>query len=376
MQKKILALAVAGLVSTGAFAQSNVTMYGILDLYYSYGMDNFAADVKDGGMIASGGQSSSRFGFKGSEDLGNGLKVNFKMEGGFTADDGASNQNGRLFGRWATVGLSGNWGEVQVGRRTTFQDDFLGAQDANERSTVAQVSPVYLDQARYNNVIVYLSPVWNGLQGKVGYSTQGTNGDLAWQEQALSPITSTANSAASNTNLRVFTTALEYRNGPLLLGAVYDWNSYADRDSKVEGLSGNYGSGNVWNVGGAYDFGVVRINGVVGAINYANNPQFNEDKDNRKQWSLGVSAPIGKAGKLALTYANAEIKYIADGAKKDEMQMWGLAYFHNLSKRTNFYAAFGSLDQDDTFYNKKNKVGLDSQNGYQESVQFGLRHQF
>lgn len=377
MQKKFLALAVAGLVSTGAFAQSNVTVYGVLDLFYAYGMDNFHKDAKDGGAVGSGGQSGSRFGFKGSEDLGNGLKANFRIEGGINADVGTSAQTG-VFGRWSTVGLSGNWGEVQMGRRDTFQDELLGSQDANGRTTVAQVSPVYLDQRRIGNFIAYLSPVWNGLQVKAGYSTAGA--DSSAQEVTLTPISSAANNVASNTNLQVVTAALHYTNGPLLLGAAYDYNTYSDRDSNVVGQSGNYGSGNVWNVAGAYDFGVVRINGAYGAIDYAQS--FGQTMDDRTQWSLGASAPIGKAGKLTLTYANAKIDYNVAGAKSDEMQMWGLAYFHDISKRTNWYAAYGQIDQDDTFFNVANKASLSDMagttgvSGYQQGVQVGLRHRF
>ena len=377
MQKKILALAVAGLVSGGAFAQSNVTIYGVVDVFYGYGMDNFNKDAKDMGAIQSGGQSGSRFGFKGSEDIGNGLKANFRIEGGFNADVGTSAQTG-LFGRWSTVGLSGSWGEVQLGRRDTFQDEFLGAQDANARTTVAQVSPVYLDQNRIGNFVAYLSPVWSGLQVKLGYSTAGA--DSAAQEVTLTPISSAANNAASNTNFQVVTAALHYANGPLLLGAVYDYNTFQDRGSNVVGQSGDYGSGNVWNVGGAYDFGVVRINAVVGGIDYANS--FGQTMDDRTQWSLGASAPIGKAGKLTLVYANAKIDYNVAGAKDDKMQMWGLAYYHDLSKRTNFYAAYGSIDQDDTFFNAANKVSLSGMagttgtSGYQQAIQVGLRHRF
>ena len=72
MQKKIIALAVAGLVSGAAFAQSNVVIYGIADAGYVYGSDSIIPDGKSTSKMSSGGQSGSRLGFKGSEDLGNG----------------------------------------------------------------------------------------------------------------------------------------------------------------------------------------------------------------------------------------------------------------------------------------------------------------
>ena len=80
MQKKIIALAVAGLVSGAAFAQSNVVIYGIADAGYVYASKNTADNVKSQSRIYSGGQSGSRLGFRGTEDLGNGLSANFRLE--------------------------------------------------------------------------------------------------------------------------------------------------------------------------------------------------------------------------------------------------------------------------------------------------------
>lgn len=215
---------------------------------------------------------------------------------------------------------------------------------------VAQVSPVYLDQSRIGN----LPPTCRRSERP---ASQGRLFDRRCRHDGAgsraAADTSASNNVASNTNFQVVTAALHYTNGPLLLGAAYDYNTYADRDSNVVGQSGNYGSGNVWNVAGAYDFGVVRI-AAYGMYDYAS---FGQTMDDRTQF-LGASAPIGKAGKLTLTYANAKIDYNVAGAKSDDMQMWGLAYFHDISKRTNFYAAYGQIDQDDTFFNPANRVSL------------------
>ena len=73
MQKKIIALAVAGLVSGAAFAQSNVTVYGIADAAFQYSSSSYVNGVKSQSAINDGGQDGSRVGFKGTEDLGNGL---------------------------------------------------------------------------------------------------------------------------------------------------------------------------------------------------------------------------------------------------------------------------------------------------------------
>ncbi|HWR78863.1 MAG TPA: porin [Pseudomonas sp.] len=383
MQKKIIALAVAGLVSGAAFAQSNVTIYGVADVFYGYAWDNYADHTKSGSVVGSGALNGSRLGFKGTEDLGNGLSANFRMEAGVNMDTGTSAQNGGLMSRWATVGLSGkSWGEIQAGRRDTFQDELLGGTDANARSMVSQVSPVYLDQARYNNFVAYLSPNWSGFQVKLGFASNGT--DNAANDVVPTEITAAAQNTAANTNMRVYTAAVHYNNGPLVIGAVYDYDSYQDRSSNVAGVAGNgsYDSGNVWNIAGAYDFGVVRLHGAYGMINYADNPQFGEDRDSRTQWSLGLSAPIGANGKLALVYADAKIEYIAAGAGDDKLSLWGISYIHNLSKRTAFYGAYGNLSQDDTFTNGAYRAGLSGtqgtagSNGYEQGIQVGVRHFF
>ena len=96
MQKKIIALAIAGLASTAAFAQSNVTIYGSVDYGYAYrndarkvaGAPKGTADSSS--RVDSGQQAGNRLGFKGVEDLGNGLKAVFLMEQGFNLDTGAA----------------------------------------------------------------------------------------------------------------------------------------------------------------------------------------------------------------------------------------------------------------------------------------------
>ena len=137
MQKKLIALAVAGLASTGVLAQTNVTVYGILDAYYSYNSvdtrviaartnidgaavagTNTKGNDSSGHSIGSGGLSGSRLGFKGSEDLGGGLKANFVLE--YAVENDINSVAGKDFvanaTRQAAIGLSGSWGSVNVGR--------------------------------------------------------------------------------------------------------------------------------------------------------------------------------------------------------------------------------------------------------------------
>ena len=379
---KIVALAMASLVSGAALAQSNVTVYGVGDVSDVYASDNVNSSTKSMNAIQSGsaGLNGSRFGFKGTEDMGNGLSGNFRMEGGLNMDTGTSAQGGQLMGRWATVGLtSQTLGTIEGGRRDTFQDQLLGAASGTGRNTITQNSPVYVDTNRYNNFVAYLSPVWSGLQLKAGYSSNGTTDQAVSQDVVPTQITAVADNIAASSNLRVYTAAVNYINGPLLIGAAYDYNQLQSRNSAVAGINGSYNSGNVWNIAGAYDFGVVRVDAAFGIINYAANTQasISEDKDSRKQWTHGAVIPFGANDRIMMNYASAKISYLKSGAKDDSMHLWGLNYMHDLSKRTTVYASFAKINQDDTFFNAKNIASLSGTGtGYQQGFQVGLRHSF
>ncbi|WP_454726920.1 MULTISPECIES: porin [Cupriavidus] len=102
-----------------ALAQSGVTLYGVADVGIEY-LSNAAAKGSEGSAyrLSSGNMSTSRWGLRGTEDLGGGLKAVFDLESGFNLDDGAQGGN-RLFDRGALVGLAGSFGQVTLGRQTT-----------------------------------------------------------------------------------------------------------------------------------------------------------------------------------------------------------------------------------------------------------------
>lgn len=116
----------------GAQAQSTVTLYGILDAGVRYGSGLDAANAASAlstTAISSGINTTSRFGMRGVEDLGGGLKATFNLEGGINVDTGASVSATKLFDRAATVGLQGDWGTLTAGRQTTVLADAVGAVD-------------------------------------------------------------------------------------------------------------------------------------------------------------------------------------------------------------------------------------------------------
>jgi len=143
MKKSLIALAVLAASGT-AMAQSNVTLYGLADVWF--GSSKF--EVTGEGSVRqtkvdSGGLNTSRWGMKGSEDLGGGLKANFQLEQGFDLSTGAA-QSGKTFNRQAWVGLSGGFGEVQLGKVWTSYDDI---RSSDQRHVQCQYCFFVLDLA-------------------------------------------------------------------------------------------------------------------------------------------------------------------------------------------------------------------------------------
>jgi predicted porin len=173
MKKTIVVTAVAtAFASAPVFAQSAVTLYGIVDT----GIEYFTHATPTGGTVArmpvvGGGDSPSRWGMRGAEDLGGGLKAVFTLESGFSASNGASQQGGRLFGRQSYVGLSGPWGQVTFGRQYSMTN--WGMTESNILGSggfggLASFDP-YLLAARFDNDVVYIG-TFSGLTVGASYS--------------------------------------------------------------------------------------------------------------------------------------------------------------------------------------------------------------
>ena len=225
MQKKIIALAVAGLVSGGAFAQSNVTISG----QFKVGMDSISAN---GATANAAGVSSnytsrtrvvdnnSNIRFSGSEKLGNGMTAVFQVESALGTDnyDGTASgniastpatRNATLGSRDTFVGLSGNWGTVALGKHSVHYNSMANVEAAGLADGLALVtSSLNLlntingttlgGSTRLTNAIAYISPTWNGFNALVGYTTLGEM--------------TTVNQAKKDNGLNV---KLAYNNGPI-----------------------------------------------------------------------------------------------------------------------------------------------------------------
>lgn len=219
-QRKFRKAGIAGaaslLLSGAAHAQSSVTLYGLVDgglLYTSKTLN--AATGGNGGKqfsFVDGGSAPTQFGLMGTEDLGGGMKAEFKLESGFSVANGAfNNSNGNLFGRQAYVGLSNALGEVKLGLQ--FSPFFLSLYDLDPRglSQFGSSLPIYLDHALgtgvFNaNAISYSSPVVAGFSGSAMFAFGGVAGNFQSGRQ--------------------YSVNLKYDNGTVMVeGAFYNGNS-------------------------------------------------------------------------------------------------------------------------------------------------------
>ena len=217
MKKSLIALAVLASVAGVAQAQSSVQLYGIVDLVIH----------KDKGVSAamtSGGVSSSRWGLKGSEDLGGGLKANFLLEQGFAADAGTV-AAGTQFARQSYVGLSGGFGEVKLGKMWTAYDDISGATNPVFYSVLSPTGIWASSGYNFNpaNGFYYATPTMGGLSGAVSYN--------------LDEVT------PAKKNVTSF--HVKYEGGPVYAGLAYqtEGDVSGSNDKKFTRLNGSYDLG-------------------------------------------------------------------------------------------------------------------------------------
>ncbi len=355
MQKKLIALAIAGLVSAPVFAQSNVTIYGVADAYLGFGShgDNDFRGLGDGGL------SGSRLGFRGAEDLGNGLKGVFTYEQGFKIDNNTNTNGTTGFGgkaRQAFVGLAGGFGAVTLGRQYApgydFQYDALlsaaispqailsGAPNGStidfDGVNVAPLGALSIspsDAARWDNSIAY-NGSFSGLKVRAIYSFNGieTNKYSAVAYDEATDVETGGVRTNKPGDDDAMGLGLEYANGGLKVGAVYHYLKDAVR---VRGVTDDQAE---WLVGGSYDFGLLTL---AGSYQDVSSASYIKNLD-AKLWQVGVIVPVGAVGNVHAGYG--QVKYDADGSAKSKS--YTLAYTHALSKRTTLYTGYNETKND------------------------------
>ncbi|MEM5436552.1 porin [Paraburkholderia diazotrophica] len=222
MKKTLLAVAALGCFVTAAHAQSSVTLYGLIDAGITYankvatstGHDSV---VKYGDGVASG----SRWGLRGTEDLGGGLKALFVLESGFSSGDGTSGQGGALFGRQAFVGVSKNSiGALSFGRQYTFSTEYIGGNYTMGSQTPAGNYAYHindLDQltsSRVNNSVKFSSANFAGLTFGAMYGFSNSTLFAGTPTTTVGTTTTQGSSSA-------YSFGANYAQGPFGIGAAY-----------------------------------------------------------------------------------------------------------------------------------------------------------
>jgi predicted porin len=315
MKKSLIALAV--LAASGAsFAQSTVTAYGIADIYLgSVKTDDGKGNSLTQTKLDSGGVSGSRWGLKGSEDLGGGLKANFKLEQGFDISTGSTTA-GQAFSRYSYVGFSGNFGEVKLGKTGTAYDDVNGSSDAAFDSALSPMTWVFVSNGNvagktgysWNpaNTIYYVSPTFSGFSGTVSYSL-GENKTATTDATAITALN------------------LQYANGPLAVQFGY----------QVEDINNTVALPNdtkFLRLGASYNFGVATLKANYGKVTSVNNL----DGYDAKEYQIGVDYPVSSALTLSASYAASDDSSPA-GVYEQNRKGFGFAAAYTLSKRTFVY---------------------------------------
>lgn len=330
MKKSLIALAVLA-ASGAAMAQSSVTLYGRIDTSVGSIKDqgSASADKKAVTKMFSGGDgglTSPRWGLRGSEDLGGGLKANFQLESRFFSDTGTL--DGVQFKGASWVGLSGDFGALRLGRGTTVYDDVRAlsiSSNVFDSAFTPTNNGVYKSggdyASRFDNMVTYLSPSIGGFYAGLDFSLD--------------------ESTATKADKLAFKAG--YKAGPLHVAL-----GYQDEKTSAEytGLSGSY------------DFGVASVSA-----------GFNmRDADTGgaedTEYTMGVNVPFGA---VAVSAGFASSKTEVGSATTGKASGFALGATYALSKRTKVYGGFRS-------HNVKDGAG--SKTADTRLFALGLRHDF
>mgnify|MGYP000351594939 CR=1 FL=1 len=394
MKKTLAAVAVLGAFAGSALA-ADVQLYGIVDTGVGYNhvdADGFGQD-KDSFGMQSGQASGSRFGFKGTEDLGNGLTVGFILENGIKSDTGVD--DGVMFNRESSLFLEGGFGKVAFGRIGSLNNgqsswakvgmiSAFGTSDWGGYS--AQVGNIMATASQWDNMIAYQTPDFAGFkvyaQYAMGNQVDGTDADEVEGKYG------DENESSSD---RYYAIGATYNNGPFAAYFAVDSINYAsvttERGNKViEDMDDSL----TVTLGGSYDFDVVKVylgaqyfdevalDSMGGVIKALKAPGY-DTMVKGYAVTLSADAPLwGGKGMFGIGYTDAESADSEISTEADiDLQRYvvSVGYDYPFSKRTDVYAvASWMMDS----YENKAIEATKVQDGDPSAYTFyvGLRHRF
>jgi predicted porin len=354
MKKTLLAVAVAAALPAAAFAQTNVTLYGIADAGVGWNDTDGAGDA-DTMVVNSGYQSTSRFGIRGTEDLGSGLKATFNLEAGLDVDNGTSDTDtgSTFFGRRAVVGLAGGFGEVRFGRDYTPGFSAAGSTDV-------------MGYGLFGNWLTFTA-------GAGGITTRASNGihytgsfsgvtlrAMYAEGETIAPADSGGGDAYGLSGV--------YAGGPLKVQAYYQEQNNGAGDALKQA-----------GIGAGYDFGGFRLTLTYGVSDGDNTAAPHAGVDKVQAVGLGGGIKLGTGELLAQVIQIKGDSNVA-GVSDPKGTSFGIAYVHPLSKRTNLYATYGMMRNNSTaayrVFASDNTIGGGGAGADPNGIAFGIRHLF
>ena len=360
MNKTVIVAAVLASCAGGASAQSSVAIYGIADAAFVRESGGAAGTVN---KISSGAASASRIGFRGTEDLGNGVSALFTLETGFRLDTGEVDSAGTIFNRQAFVGLKSKAGTLTIGRQYTPWHQAL-AQVADPFSTGTAAGsknlfPDFGSNVRTSNTVIYAAP-----------ATMGFTADLAY---------SAGEQGGSSKAGRQVGASIGYAKGPLNVRLAHNHkNSDITPAPGVTAVDRSIGRNTL--LAANYDFKVVKAYFAYGVDEGFNSAPLGNNNNpyggvrptasvDGNSLLLGLSAPVGTGTVMASVMRKDDKTSFNQDASS-----WGVGYVHPMSKRTNLYAAYGAIDNEN---GAGYTVANNSESGSGDrAFNLGLRHSF
>lgn len=349
-----------GAAAGAASAQSSVTVFGVVDAAARNVRNEGAGSMSS---LASGSNSTSRLGFRATEDLGDGLSASFWLESGFQADTGVSGQTSpanQFFDRRATLSLaSKRWGELRAGRDfvPTYVNwgrydpfGYVGIASTTNFIVSTQTGPIRSAFGTGPNTLVRSS---NAIQYLLPGGLGGVEGGLM--------IAAGEGGTAANAQNRVLAWRLGYGAGAANI-------SLASTSTKNNVTVGESFKDHA--LAGSYDFGVVKLSAGIRQFRFADAKQLNR--------FIGAVVPLG-LGQVNLSVGRADLKGSVgtrDVSGNDAMQ-YGLGFVYNLSKRSALYATAVLVDNKGaaTFVAPGGPAGIVG-GGRSTGYEAGLRHSF
>jgi predicted porin len=357
-------------MTAAAHSESTLNLYGIIDTGLAYQVISGSDKINSSHFgLASGIQTTSRWGMRGSEDLGNGYSVNFSLENSFETNNGMMLSGGREFGLQSWLGLAHqDLGYFRMGRQSSYAPEYFLQIDPF-RGGMGQARMAFAfgsanSNTKYSNLVKLMAQPLPGLKVGVGYSFAPQMTTYYYDGTKAINATAADYNFSSMDNTRLITLGTTYSHGPLILAASYD-QVMPNLNAGVPNQVANPGNITEWIFGGKYDFDVVQVSFAIGQnrggvinMQYVSVTSAGKGPIEASSWGggpgamvfdpgmsfnsymLGFTLPINGASKIFGAWTQAAATGISNAQSGVTSQnAYSIGYQYDLSAKTDIYAA-------------------------------------